>query len=224
MEIPYNIKNRIGSKFGRLTVTEFAGFRQYSKQRQTYWKCLCECGNTIFCTASGLVGGNTKSCGCWNRDRASEHAKTILKKATTKHGLSRHPLYDAWSAMMSRCYNPDDKDYENYGGRGISVCERWQDICGYVEDLVERPDGMTLDRIDVNGDYCPENCKWSSFRDQNLNTRFNRDFPNVYPDRGSWKAIFQWEGEKYYVGMFPTEALANEALQTKLKEVGWYDK
>lgn len=219
MELPSNIKNRVGMKYNRLEVVEFLGFKQYSKQRQTLWKCLCDCGNYTEVTLANLLG-STKSCGCWNRESSANHARTVLKAATTKHGLSTHPLYDAWDAMMSRCYNPEDKDWDNYGGRGIKVCDRWKSVTGYVEDLVERPEGMTLDRIDVNGDYCPENCKWSTHREQGLNTRFNREFPNVYPDRNSWKAVFEWKGEKYYVGMYPTEEMANEALQAKLKELG----
>lgn len=219
------VKDRTGCRFTRLTVIQHCGAAVLpSGQKQQKWLCLCDCGSIVIVMANSLVSGNTKSCGCLNRERSSEHAKTVLRKATTKHGLSQHPLYDAWNAMMARCYDPNDKDYENYGGRGIQVCERWQDIRGYVEDLVARPEGMTLDRIDVDGSYCPDNCKWSSFREQNLNTRFNRDFPNAYPDGTSWKAIFQWRGETHYVGMFPTEALANAALQTKLKEVGWYDR
>lgn len=224
MEIPANVKNRVGYKFGRLTVVEFVGFKQYTTQRQSLWKCLCECGSVKFCTAANIMSGTIKSCGCWNRERSSEHAKTFLRKVNTKHGLSYHPLYDAWDAMIGRCYNPEDKDYANYGGRGIKVCDRWRDVRNYVTDLVQRPDGMTLDRIDVDGDYSPENCKWSLFREQNLNTRFNLDVPNVYLDGISWKAIFQWRGERHYVGMFPTKELATVALECKLREVGWYDR
>jgi len=175
MEVPSQVKNRIGEKFHRLLVVEFAGWKQYSKQRQVVWRCLCDCGNYKDVTLANLFS-NTKSCGCWNRESSSIHAKTVLKEANSKHGLSYHPLYDAWDAMMSRCYKPEDKDWENYGGRGIKVCERWQSVEGYVEDLKERPEGMTLDRIDVDGDYSPENCKWSSFREQGLNTRVNRVF------------------------------------------------
>lgn len=223
MEVPEHIKNRIGLKYNMLTVVEFAGFKEYPKSRQTLWKCLCDCGNFTNVTSANLQN-TTKSCGCWNSKRAAEHGRTVLKQANTKHGLSYHPLYDAWDAMMARCYNPEDKDWDNYGGRGIGVCDRWRTVTGYVEDLVERPEGMTLDRIDVDGDYCPENCKWSSYREQGLNTRFNRDYPNVYPDGVSWKAMFQWKGERYYVGMYATEQLANEALQSKLIQVGWYDQ
>lgn len=224
MEIPSQIRNRVGDKSGRLTVVEFVGFREFqSTSRQTMWKCVCECGTEVIVQGSGLYG-NSKSCGCWNREQAAEHGRTVLKQANTKHGLSYHPLYDAWDAMISRCYNPEDKDWGNYGGRGIGVCDRWKTVTGYVEDLVERPEGMTLDRIDVDGDYSPENCKWSSYRQQGLNTRYNLDIPNVYMDKNRWKAMFQWKGEKYYVGMYGTKEAAEKALIKKLTEVGWYEQ
>lgn len=222
MEIPDHIRNRVGDKCGRLTVLSFEGFREFdSSARQTMWRCVCECGSEVVVQASGLYGG-TKSCGCLNREKAAERGRTVLKKANTKHGLSQHPLYDAWQTMVSRCHNPSDKDWDNYGGRGIHVCERWRDVRNYIEDLKERPQGFTLDRIDVNKGYSPENCRWADTRQQGLNTRFNREIPNIYPDGKKWKALFQWKGRGYYVGMYETVEEAKLALENKLMEVGYY--
>jgi len=221
--IPNNIKDRRGYKRGRLTVVGFLGFRQYPKYRTTLWECLCECGNFTEVTAKNLLNDSTKSCGCWNKERVSQHARTKLKSVNTKHGMSHHPLYDAWNAMMSRCYNPSDKDWDNYGGRGILVCDRWKDITNYIADLLERPYGYTLDRIDVDREYSPENCRWANSREQGLNTRFNRDIPNIYPDGNKWKVSFQWNGQVYYAGMYDSVDEAKQALEDKLLEVGYHE-
>jgi len=88
-----------------------------------------------------------------------------------RHGLEKHPLYHTWEAMRQRCNDPNAANYKNYGGRGISVCKRWNDFRKFIEDMGERPQGMTLDRINNDGNYTPKNCKWSTISEQNKNQR-----------------------------------------------------
>ncbi len=227
VDIPPQLKDRRGMKYNMLTVVGFLGFKQYKTGKQTLWKCLCDCGNYTKVTAANLQN-TTKSCGCWNKIRAAQWAKTSLKNYTTTHGLSGHKLYDTWNEMLSRCSNPKNNDYPNYGGRGIKVCARWkcpvEGIKSFIEDVGERPEGMTLDRVDVDGDYMPENCRWATAREQMLNTRVNLSISNVYRDRGRWKALFQLENKQHYVGMFPTQAAAKEGLDLALKEIEIYDR
>lgn len=150
-------ENLVGMKFGRLTVMD----RESPKSKKTkgLWVCKCECGNVIKVNTSALKSGNTTSCGC--------KRKETLRQLRTKHGESDTRLYKVWSSMKNRCYNAKDVEYKNYGGRGITVCDEWKDSFvnfsqwayenGYNKDA---PKGQcTIDRIDINGCYEPENCR-----------------------------------------------------------------
>jgi hypothetical protein len=152
-------KDLTGQKFGRLTVLEVSG---KTKNRGLIWRCLCECGKVSEVSASSLVTKNTQSCGCLHRERI------------TKHKISRTVEYKAYGHMMSRCYNPDDKNYHNYGGRGITVCQRWQDNPkAFFDDMGPRPKGMELERVDNDGNYEPLNCVWATHYSQARNRRTN---------------------------------------------------
>lgn len=127
------------------------------------WKCACECGQETYVSAANLRNGTTNSCGCL---RAQLNGKRL-----TTHGKTKSSTYRVWSGMRTRCTNPKSTNYSSYGGRGIQCCDRWKSFEVFLEDMGEKPEGKSLDRIDVNGNYEPLNCKWSSPVEQAQNRR-----------------------------------------------------
>lgn len=164
------IQDRVGQKFGRLTIVDLV-FRDIPHSKSTY-RCLCVCGMVKDIKLGCLLNKSTNSCGCLFREN--------MVKRNTKHGMmyEHKYTYRTWKDMRQRCNNPNNQDYPNYGGRGIIVCERWNDFKKFYEDMGERPIGTTIDRIDVNGDYEPFNCRWATPTEQARNKRNNHIMEN----------------------------------------------
>ena len=151
-------------KFGRLEVIQF----EYMKNRKSHLLCKCQCGNYKVIRRDALMSGRVKSCGCFNRERARE-TRTVLN---LKHGKSNTRLYSIWESMKKRCYNPKHKNYNRYGGRGIIVCEGWlHDFQAFYDWAITHgyEDCLTIDRINNNGIYEPNNCRWITIQEQQRN-------------------------------------------------------
>ena len=153
-----------GQVYGRLTVLSRA---ENSRCGRARWLCQCECGEQTTVQGCALSSGVTKSCGCLQRE--------LTAKRHTTHGLSQTPVYKVWKRMIQRCRNKRHKRYKDYGGRGIAVCERWQSSFeNFFADMGPRPEGLSLDRINNNKGYSPENCRWATPNQQTNNARSNR--------------------------------------------------
>ena len=169
------LKDETGKRFGRLVVIE----RDYDKSKHdAFWFCRCDCGNVISTMGNRLRDGSCQSCGCLQRE--------LLSKRKSTHRETKTRLYNLWIKIKFRCSNKTSKDYHTYGGRGIIMCDEWRDSFEHFRDW-SLANGynqtLQIDRIDNNGNYCPENCRWTTIKEQARNRRTNR--------------IYEYNGKKY---------------------------
>ncbi|MBQ5655948.1 MAG: hypothetical protein IIV14_00755 [Bacteroidaceae bacterium] len=177
--------NRIdltGQRFGRLVVIEYAGSNNH---KRAAWRCLCDCGNQKIVDSGNLRSGNSQSCGCLHNE--------LLSERYTTHGETGSRLYWIWHGMKARCLNAKDKRYGDYGGRGIKVCDEWLSYEGFRDWAMANgyADNLTIDRLEVNGNYEPSNCRWATDVQQSNNKRNNRRITF----NGKTQTIKQWADE-----------------------------
>lgn len=171
--------SQVGNRYGRLLVVG----RADGANRASVWQCLCDCGAEVVLPLSRMIRGNTRSCGCLRREMTAAKQRT--------HGATDTRAYRSWAGMMRRCTNKNDQRWPLYGGRGIKVCDRWTDAANFIQDMGQPPAGHSLDRIDVNGNYEPSNCRWATQKQQNRNTRRTKyaEFDGVILPLREWAEL-----------------------------------
>lgn len=208
----------VGETYSRLTVLQ----ETYMKNGRKTVRCECSCGNTVDVREDHLKSGVTNSCGCYRLDR--------LREVIVTHGKTTTKAYGTWEGMLQRCHNPNASNYSEYGGRGITICEDWlgaEGFANFYKDMGERPEGMSLDRMDVNGNYCKENCRWETPSVQGFNQRKSsnntsgRTGVSWNRQKQMWDAYIMKDRKKINLGRFENKEEAIFAReQGELKYYG----
>jgi hypothetical protein len=218
MGVRLNPADYIGKRFGYWLIKEYKGLDKHSHQ---IYLCRCDCGNEKIVTLGNLKTGKSTNCGC------EKLKKQMGNTWNKKHGMSFSREYRSWESMLNRCEKTNDKEYPMWGGRGIKVCERWHDFNNFYADMGTRPKGMTLDRIDNNGDYEPSNCRWATAKTQSNNRRSN----TLITYKGRTQTLQQWADETgiysgtismriNHYGWSVEKALTTPSLIKRKREVG----
>jgi hypothetical protein len=172
-----------GQRFGRLTAESRAENMGEGRSAKARWNCRCECGNVTVVFAHALKSGNTTSCGCLKQETCVTNGK--LKR---RHGMTKSRTWVSWDSMLQRCENRKHKSYKNYGGRGITICDRWHTFENFHADMGDAPEGLSIERNDVNGNYEPSNCRWATMLEQGANKRNN----TLITANGETKPLSAW--------------------------------
>lgn len=222
-------KDYSNQKYGRLTTLKEVDpyISPGGDYKTRKYLCRCECGNEVSVMITSLRSGNTQSCGCINSERITKQNK----ENAIYDGCSQNKHFSRWKGMIERCYYPKHKDYHNYGGRGITVCEEWREhpraFIEWIEKESNYKRGLSLDRIDRDGNYEPDNCKFSTTTEQALNRNIMSSNTSGYPGvtehtNGRWRARINVNKKRKSLGVYETKEEAIEAR--KKAEVKYYGK
>lgn len=200
-----------GERFSKLIVINLDHTKLFNGKKSFYWKCQCDCGNICIVQSSNLRAKHVKSCGCLYKE--------VNRSYMIKHNSLKTKEYKSWECMKSRCFNPNNWRYRHYGGRGITVCDKWKNsFSNFLKDMGNKPSSKySIDRINTNGNYEPSNCRWTTITEQNYNKR-----NTVYLEyNNKTQTLKQWADElnipislirnRYYGGL-ATNKILNEKI------------
>ena len=191
-------KDLLGQRFGKLIAVKFL---KYNKEKKARWLCNCDCGNAIEVQTANLTNGSTVSCGCYKSELTSNRNAT--------HGKTDTPEYGSWNSMIGRCLHLNNIHYNYYGGRGITVCNEWLDYNNFYKDMHNTyKNGLTIDRIDTNGNYDPSNCRWSTMKIQVENRRCTK----LYTYEGETHNLTDWS---------KITGIKQQTLYGRINSYGW---